>query len=100
MKTNNTPPEAPVAVTGSRRWIVPAAVAAILIIASILNLPEWIRIILGVMTMTSIALTLSRERSEITIQELWNAMPRDVQQKTSCHDLKRICDNLNSQHNN
>jgi hypothetical protein len=31
----------------------------------------------------------------ITIEKLWNAMPRDVQRKISCHDLKRIMDNLN-----
>lgn len=31
----------------------------------------------------------------IDLDTLWNAMPRDVQRKISCHDLKRIVDNLN-----
>ena len=31
----------------------------------------------------------------IDIKELWEAMPRDVQRKISCHDLKRIVDNYN-----
>ncbi len=83
--------------TGSRWWGVSATLAVILIAASILELPEWSRIILAVLTMAAISQTLSKRRAEITIQELWNAMPRDVQRKTSCHDLKRICDNLNSE---
>ena len=31
----------------------------------------------------------------IDLYTLWNAMPPDVQRKISCHDLKRIVDNLN-----
>jgi len=31
----------------------------------------------------------------IDIKKLWEAMPRDVQRKISCHDLKRIVDNYN-----
>ena len=31
----------------------------------------------------------------ITIKELFDAMPPDVQRKISCYDLKRIVDNLN-----
>jgi len=30
----------------------------------------------------------------ITINKLWDAMPRDVQRKISLHDLRRIVDNL------
>jgi len=32
----------------------------------------------------------------IELKKLWNAMPRDVQRKTSLHDLKRIVDAYNS----
>jgi hypothetical protein len=32
----------------------------------------------------------------IDLEKLWNAMPRDVQRKISCHDLKRIVDNYNA----
>ena len=32
----------------------------------------------------------------IDLKKLWEAMPRDVQRKISCHDLKRIVDNYNS----
>lgn len=31
----------------------------------------------------------------IDLKKLWEAMPRDVQRKISCHDLKRIADNYN-----
>lgn len=31
----------------------------------------------------------------IDLKKLWEAMPRDVQRKISCHDLKRIVDNYN-----
>jgi hypothetical protein len=31
----------------------------------------------------------------IEIKKLWESMPRDVQRKISCHDLKRIVDNYN-----
>lgn len=30
----------------------------------------------------------------LSLNDLWEAMPPDVQRKTSLHDLKRICDNL------
>lgn len=79
----------------SRWWVAALTLAAILIAASVLEISEWIRIILAVLTMAAIAQTKRRE--DVTIRELWNAMPRDVQRKTSCHDLKRICDNLNGQ---
>lgn len=32
----------------------------------------------------------------IHMNELWTAMPKDVQKKISCHDLKRIVDNYNA----
>lgn len=32
---------------------------------------------------------------EIDIEDLWNAMPQDVQRKISCHDLKRTVENYN-----
>lgn len=35
--------------------------------------------------------------AHVSIERLWSAMPPDVQRKISCHDLKRICDNLNSE---
>ena len=31
----------------------------------------------------------------IDLKKLWEAMPRDVQSKISCHDLKRIVNNYN-----
>ena len=34
----------------------------------------------------------------IDLKKLWEAMPRDVQRKISCHDLKRIVDNYNSRY--
>jgi len=33
----------------------------------------------------------------IDLKKLWEAMPRDVQRKISCHDLKRIVDNYNTE---
>jgi predicted Zn-ribbon and HTH transcriptional regulator len=32
----------------------------------------------------------------ITIESLWNALPRDVQRKISLHDLKRTVDTYNA----
>lgn len=40
---------------------------------------------------------LKKQAAPLSIERLFYAMPKDVQQKVSLHDLKRICDNINSE---
>jgi len=42
------------------------------------------------------ALDQMKKQTMIDLKKLWEAMPRDVQRKISCHDLKRITDNYNA----
>lgn len=79
-----------------RFWLMAViSFASLLIIGSYVAWPDWIKVLLAIGTMFSVC--RSERQPRVTIESLWKAMPRDVQQKISCHDLKRIVDRFNDQ---
>ncbi|MFT3989969.1 MAG: hypothetical protein QM680_01030 [Luteolibacter sp.] len=80
---------------GSRWWVAVFILSALLIFGSYADWWEWLRTILGIGVM--FAVCRAEHRPRVTIESLWLAMPRDVQRKISCYDLKRTVDNFNAE---